>query len=62
MSEHRWERFAKQLEEERNPARIGELAKELNEAMLTEGGKVRNRLNRMASDARRIIDSGPVKD
>jgi len=39
MSEHRWERFAKQLEEERNPTRIGELAKELNEAMLTEGGR-----------------------
>jgi hypothetical protein len=45
VPEQQWKRFAKQIEEERNPGRIAELAKELNEAMLTEEReKVRNRL------------------
>ena len=46
MPEHRWEWFAKQMEEERNPLRIAELTKELNDALLDEEReKVRNRIS-----------------
>jgi len=51
---------AKQIEEERNPGRIAELAKELNEAMLAEEReKVRNRL-RMPAENRQRINSKRV--
>jgi hypothetical protein len=62
MLEHRWERFAKQIEEEGNPDRISELAKELNEAMLTEEReKVRNRLG-MPPETRQMINSDLVNE
>lgn len=60
MPERRWEHFARQIEEERSPLRIAELAKELNEAMLAEEReRVRNRL-KTAPQAKGIIDSKPV--
>lgn len=36
MSNHIWEQLVEQIEQERNPIKVAELAKKLNDAMLTE--------------------------
>lgn len=36
MSLHSWQEIVKQIELESDPAKIGELAKELNDAMISE--------------------------
>ena len=45
MSVHAWEKIVKQIEQESDSAKIGELAKKLNDAMVAEEKeKVKNRL------------------
>jgi hypothetical protein len=47
MSVHVWEHIVKMIEQEQNPTKIAELAKELNNAMLTaEKERVQRRLGR----------------
>jgi hypothetical protein len=52
MPIHKWEEIVQQIEQEPNPAKVAELAKKLNEVMLTEEKeKVRLRLGIVADRA-----------
>ena len=45
MSDHEWQHLVEQIEQERDPNKVAELAKKLNDAMLTEEkGKVKRRM------------------